>query len=186
MAEETTNSNKLSEKDKKVEQYIIKLKTGKEDQVLTALKGIRTDGNENVIPFIVDALAQTSSPKVEKEITTLLLELKTVKVIEPLLKAIEEPNYKEYHPLLVSVFWNAGLNPIDHVQRFVEFAIEGDFMTCLECLTVIENLEGEFEEEQLLEGMVLIKNFLGKNKNHEKAELLRSMEAILKQFDNNQ
>ena len=36
-----------------------------------------------------------------------------------------------------------------HVADFVKAAVGGNFMVALECLTILENLEGPFEEEAL-------------------------------------
>jgi hypothetical protein len=42
---------------------------------------------------------------------------------------------------VLATFWNAGLDVREHLDRFVQLAIEGDAQECFECLTVIENQE---------------------------------------------
>jgi hypothetical protein len=47
---------------------------------------------------------------------------------------------------------------------FVHWALEGDYQNTLESLTVIEQMEGPFLEEHLLEAQCLIQEHLGEDK----------------------
>ena len=42
----------------------------------------------------------------------------------------------------------------------VSIAVHGDFMQALDCLTIIENMPGPFEEHQLLESQLYLKDYL--------------------------
>lgn len=110
-------------------------------QVLTALTRIEEEGDAKAIRPLLDALARKSSPAVQQRITNLLFQVKAGNAVEELLAALDEPALLDVRRTVLATFWNAGLDVRDHLERFVEIAIEGDAQECFECLTVIENQE---------------------------------------------
>ena len=63
--------------------------------------------------------------------------------------------------------WNSKLDYSSFLADFVEVAIEGNFIIALECLTVLENLEGPFEEHQLLESQLHLKEYIASDRSME-------------------
>ncbi|MBU2020390.1 MAG: hypothetical protein KJ941_12150, partial [Bacteroidetes bacterium] len=74
-----------------------------------------------------------------------------------------------------------------YLPDFVALATEGDFFEAFECLTVIENLEGPFEETQILESQLYLKEFLEgeKGKSEQKDKIVSEIAVLLKDFDQN-
>ena len=110
-------------------------------------------------------------------IKAVLFELKTPNAASALVAALRKPNTKGHRHVLVAAFWEAGLDAADHIDLLVELAITEDFQTCLECLTVLENLGSGFDEEIVFPLIKLVKDELGKDE--QKDMLLTGMVQVL-------
>ena len=75
----------------------------------------------------------------------------------------------------------------DYLDEFVQIAVEGNFMETLDCLTIIENLEGPFMEENILEAQLHLKSYLEQpgSKDEQKAQLLSEIALLLKDINRN-
>jgi hypothetical protein len=71
----------------------------------------------------------------------------------------EEKEQALRHKVLTSI-WNSKLTYDEHLPFFVMLASTGDFMQSLECLTIIENMQGPFAEQDLLESQLLLKEYV--------------------------
>ena len=58
-------------------------------------------------------------------------------------------------------------------------------MEAFECLTIIENLDGPFEENQTLEAQLYLKEYLEneKGKDESRDELISDIAVLIKDFD---
>ena len=63
----------------------------------------------------------------------------------------------------------------DHIPLLIETCISGNFMVILEGLTVLENLEGPFSEEDVFQASTLLQEQLYELPDGSKKELLNSM-----------
>ena len=88
---------------------------------------------------------------------------------------------------ILTSIWNSKVDYSDYLAQFVKLAAEGGFMETLECLTVIENLDGPFEEEQFFESQIALKNYLDnrKSSNDEKAQLMSEIALLIKDLEEN-
>jgi len=85
---------------------------------------------------------------------------------------------------VLSTIWNSRLDYSSNLAEFVEIAIEGDYLEALECLTIIENLEGPFEESDILESQLHLKEYLEQGqKNDQKAILISEIALLIKNFN---
>ncbi|MFM7724890.1 MAG: hypothetical protein ACKO7O_08875, partial [Bacteroidota bacterium] len=73
-----------------------------------------------------------------------------------LLKEIQNPKERQQ---ILQVLWNTRLDFSPYLVEFVKWALDGDYQNTLESLTVIEQMEGPFNEEQLLEAQCLVQEF---------------------------
>lgn len=159
------------------------LHSGKEVSVLDGLKKTRQDGSPKLIPTLVEILSSDkSSLTVVKATTNVLYELKDENCIDPLVEQMMRDDLGENRAIVISSFWNSGLDPSQYLNKFVQVAISGSYMDCLECITVIENMEGPFEESVILDAMVSIRENLSKA-DESKQDLLMSLHALLEHMD---
>jgi hypothetical protein len=68
-----------------------------------------------------------------------------------------------FRKVLLSTLWEAKIDALDHVDVLVKVAIDGDLYEAIEVLTVLEESEGELNEEKILESLLLLKEFESKN-----------------------
>ena len=70
------------------------------------------------------------------------------------------------------------------MEVFVDLALKGDFIITLECLTIIENLDGPFSEKSVMESQVLLGAYAESNpdKNSQKGMLISEIALLIKDF----
>ncbi|MBL7981464.1 MAG: HEAT repeat domain-containing protein [Flavobacteriales bacterium] len=110
-------------------------------QVLTALARVEEQGDARAIRPLLTALAKSRDAKVQQRITDMLYQIKVKDAVPELMAALDEPTLLDVRRTVLATFWNAGLDVRDHLERFVDLAVEGDAEECFECFTVIENQE---------------------------------------------
>ena len=150
------------------------------EEVQAALKQIPDKGNATLIlPLLRTYKAWPAEPLILDPITKILSELKTESAIPELIKALEDPDFDEERAMIISIFWNAGLFPINDVDVLVRHAIRGDYMVTLEALTVIENIESELDKDQLQNALFDVDDYLELNPEVPHAELLEELKQVL-------
>jgi hypothetical protein len=86
---------------------------------------------------------------------------------------------------ILTSIWNSPLDYSSYLQDFVKIAVEHDYLDTLECLTVIENLDGPFEEKSIFESTLYLKDYHeGKYpKSREKDQLMSELALLIKDFE---
>lgn len=112
-----------------------------DQEALTALTRIGQEGDARAIRPLLVALSKSGSSAVRQRITTLLFEVKAAKADEALLNALKDGELTSVRHIVISTFWNAGIDVRDHLNVFIDLALNGTAAECFECLTVIENQE---------------------------------------------
>lgn len=173
--------NPTSEKiSKKLLVHLKNLESGSNAEVLASIRTIRDEGNENAIPFLVKTLVTNPSEDIKNEISNLLFDLKNEKALPALIMAILNPENKEYKRLLISACWESGLDCSPYLKAFVEMAVDADYLETIECLTVIENMKGPFNQEALEESIKIALD--AADEDPSRFELLNSIWEILVDF----
>jgi hypothetical protein len=154
--------------------------------VMSALKKVKDIGDTSMIVPLLTVYKENESKEVRNEISTMLSTIKVTGADLELGKALKNPEFKEIRGSIMNFMWNAGVNPIDHIDTIAQIAVEGSFMDAVESLTVIENMEGPFPEEELMEALVTVKEFMVANPDDEKIELIKSLHELLTSFEHYQ
>jgi hypothetical protein len=176
------DSKKLTVSQKRIINEIIEDLGSSDDKiVLDALKRVRAKGNPLVIPTIIKTFQESDSEKVQIEIKNILSELKSKDAVEPLIESLDEADgpVKE---LILYGLWNSNLNPIEHIAKIVDVSCKGDYMVALEGLTIIENLEGPFDEVVINDTKLILNDYFGQ-KEDEKTPLIASILGFVQQFE---
>jgi len=119
--------------------------------VLEAIKTNRKEGNSVSFKALLELLRDTDEPTVEAAIIEFLYDLKDEDSIPVLIDAIQDEEFSFYQSFLVATFWQAAIDGSDYLNIFVKTAIKGEYMTSLEALTVIENFDSAFPQDELSE-----------------------------------
>lgn len=170
---------------KKKQQLVADLNSGNPKTVSAAITALHVHGDSSMIPTLLEVWNSGMNEKNEEELRELLIGLKESAAVEPLITAFRTSDDKAFQRKLMNVFWNSKLDFSEYLADFVVFAIEGDFMDCLEALTVIEQFEFNVPESAVLESQLLLKEYFGKEEHPEekKFSLLQDLAIIVKDFD---
>ncbi len=147
-------------------------------QVLEALTRIGNEGDARAIRPLLQALARSGDTKVQHTITDLLFQVKAANAVPELIAALDDPTLLDVRRTVIATFWNAGLDARDHLDRFIDLAIDGDAEECFECLTVIENQEIWPEKAARL-GLARISKAISQEADAYKGTMLADVKAAL-------
>ncbi len=157
---------------------INKLQSTDIEEVLFAIKELRNTGNKNLIPAVIELLANHKSEKVKKQITELLYDLKYQAAAPFIIKAIQSNNFKNIRELLLSVCWQSRLDFSEYIPVFIKLFIEGNFNEAFEAFTVIDSMDAKIEKKIVTGSIDKLKNEIS-NIAENKKELLVELVHIL-------
>lgn len=152
------------------------------DSVITkALTKTRAKGNEQLIDPLIELYTKTENQKIKEEIKNIFSELKNKDILEFLLPYLSEGS-NEVKELILFSIWSSGIDMTDHIPELIEASCSGNFMVILEALTVLENLEGPFNEDDLFQANTLLQQYLYESEDSKEKELIKSMYDIVLEF----
>ena len=82
--------------------------------------------------------------------------------------------------LLCSACWEANLDFSAHLNHFVKLSVEKDYLVTLEIVTVIEDMQGPFNKEELAASVKFFETEIKKDRTAEKNELYADMAHALR------
>lgn len=170
---------------KKLNQILLDLKSNDSKKISKAIKALEAHGDSTVILPLAEVLLLGVNKKNEAEILELLSSLKDSSVVVEMMDVLEDERFKGIRQKLLTTVWNTKVDFSDYIDSFVEIAVKGDFMEALDCLTIIENMEGPFMEESILESQLHLKNYLesGDDRDAQKAQMISEIALKLKDID---
>ncbi len=113
---------------------------------------------EGAISLLVAFYDKSAEYNIKKAIERFMNDLKDQSVCIEVIKEIRKPWKDDTISMLVSSCWQSGLNYSEYSRDFAEIFISGDYVTAIECLTVIEETLNELSREKKDEVLELIKN----------------------------
>lgn len=158
------------------------LLSGDNQKKLVAIKQLRISGKPEAIIPILDVYIKNNDENVQREISSLLFDLKLEAAADELIKAISTKKYVEIKPFIISIFWQAGLDASNHLEFLVKQAIKGNYFVCLEVLTVIENLDSTFNEEQINDLLFDLDDAIDEDET-EKQALLINLKKVIEELN---
>lgn len=169
----------------KIRRLLEDLNSGNETKISSALKALQLNGDSSVLNPIADLLKTDISAKNRQEIVDFLSCLNDSSTIDSMIEIVKDSNYLSIRQELLSTMWNNKLDYTYFLPEFVEIAVEGSFMEALECLTIIENLEGPFEERHILESQLHLKEYINDKspKDPQKAQIMSEIALLIKDYD---
>jgi hypothetical protein len=125
------------------------LKNTDENSVIQALESIQDKGNVDYIPHILMCYQQSQSSDVKKRITNLLNDIKDKKSAPIIVDLIKQSTSDDVTSMLLTSCWSSGIDYSQYLPVFIDLVISRDYMTAFEALTVIDNIEGNFDVDEL-------------------------------------
>ncbi|WP_070137551.1 hypothetical protein [Crocinitomix algicola] len=177
---------KETAQDKKIKELLNDLTSSQVEYQVKAVKGLKQHGNESVIVPLLDALLVSDSDELNAEIIDLLNTTKSTKVPNEVAKALMDNKYFPLRHTLLTTIWNSGLDYKPYLREIVTVGTEGEMMEALECITIIENLEGELTEDQLFEPLLVLTEYIGKNRKvtGPKMDMIKEITVLLQEMNN--
>jgi len=148
--------------------------------VSKALVKTKAKGNEELIAPLVE-LYKTTDNKLKQEVKNIFSELKNKDCVDFLLPHLMQDN-QEVKELILFSMWSSGIDMTDYIVELIEYSCDGEFMVILEALTVLENLEGPFNDEDLFQASTIIQEKIHESEDNNKKELLQSMSNVIQGF----
>ena len=164
-----------------IESILDDVQSNDRSKMINAFKKLSSKGNQNIIQPLIDLYSSSDNDELKNEIKKTLSQLKTTKALPILIKNLGNKDKRVIELVLYSI-WSSNLDACDHISKIIEVACKCDFMVALEALTLIENLEGPFKEEELIEGMIYINEYLS-GELDDKEGLIKSISEILMLFE---
>jgi hypothetical protein len=174
-------------KDKKIQSIIIELTSGNEQKISKAISALQSTGKASMIPVLANLLRVDLSDKNRNELIELFNGLKDTDAIPYMIDLIRDDNNADIRQVLLTTIWSSKLDYSEYLPDFVSIATEGDFMEALECLTIIENLEGPFTEQLILESQLHLKDYIQDSspKDPQKSQIMSEIALFLKELNEN-
>lgn len=177
----------VSKKQQKLNKIIVDLNSVDPKKVSKAIKSLETNGDATVIIPLADRLLLDINEKNKSELIELLSSLKDTSARGELMAIVDDEKYLSIRQEILSVIWNTKIDFSGYVDEFVFIAIHGDFLEAIDCLTIIENLEGPFMEEDLLESESHLKTYMTSEepKDEKRSFILSEIAIKLQEFSEN-
>lgn len=172
----------------KVKLLVDDLNSDSEAKISAAVKTLQTNGDTTILEPMLRLLLRDVSNKVKADAIEFLSSLKDTRSVDEIMRLLQEEEFLPIRAQLLSTIWNSPLNYSYFLAEFVEIAVEGDFLEALECLTILENLEGPFEERHVLEAQLHLQDYLKdtSEKEPKKAQIMSEIAMLIKEFGNHE
>jgi len=165
----------------KIAETIVDLKSDSQAKTLGALKILETIGDKTVLPAFIEVLRK-KEVIVSKAILELIANIQDQEIAQDIVESIRNESDPNISQQLLTAIWNSKLDFSEYLAEFVSLATEGDFLQALECLTILENLSGPFEEHQLLEAQLYLKDYAedSEEKEDRKHQIISEIALFIK------
>ena len=134
---------------------------------------------EGAIALLSSFYNKTEDNLIRKTIEGFMNDLKDQSVTQEIIKEIRKPLKQSTISMLVSSCWQSGLNYSEYSKDIAEIFLRSDYLTALECFTVIEESVHELTRKKRDEIISMIDEY-PHSKEEEKARLARELIAILR------
>lgn len=170
----------ISKKDR--EGVIKNLQSNDEKVALKAIDKLKKSGDATFIPEILTALKDTTEAGIENALSQMLFDLKDQSALEELVEHLSNPKFFDIRVIMLSACWQSGHDLSHRLPEFITVASTGNYMECLEVLTVIENWEGIEDQEMLENEMLRLRAFLDESDKPENDEMIFSILEVMEKF----
>lgn len=180
------SDQKISPK-KKLVAILSDLKTANIPKTKTLLDSLQISGDYTIIEPLFSILLECTDNEKSELITEFLCSLKDSKSAIMVMDCLQQTRFQPIQVSILATIWNSPIDYSTYLSDFVKLAVEQDFLVTLECLTIIENLDGPFEEQALFESQLHLKNYHDGQflKTKEKDQLISEIALLIKGFDRN-
>lgn len=146
----------MANKKDTIKKQIEILTNGPVEDQLKVLGKIKKSGSSEVMEPMMLLFTRTKDQKVSEGIIDILSQLKdsaSGEIIAYGLKNVDDITKKSQ---VLNSMWNSSLDYSELIAPIIKYGMADDFMVVFEVVTIIENLKGPFNEEDLLDASLFI------------------------------
>ena len=162
-------------------EWVKKLKTGRIDLILSSLKELRNQGNDSILPEIMELMSKFRDDRIHTEVIGILNDLNNQSSVEIFMENLINHRHSDYFVNMVSSCWQNGLDYSAYTGYFIDIVLKDDYATSVEAFTVVEsnvaNLENR-ERDELADVIEKAKKDIAV----EKLSLVNELHAVVKPF----
>ena len=125
------------------------------------------------------ATFKSGFPEALEEGKKVLFNIKDQNAVGELINALKGDVFQEFRAVIAASIWEAGLNAEDRLIDLVEIAVSSDYMTIVEIMTIIENIESGFPYDEVTEASLIINEHLHELEDESRISLLSSLAQTL-------
>jgi hypothetical protein len=167
--------------EKKVKELSVLLLKENNKIISEAVVSLRDDEPfEGAISLLVSYYDKCEDVPVRKAIEGFMNDLKDQSACKEIMTEIRKPFKKATISMLVSSCWQSGLNYAEYSNDLVDVFLRSDYVTALECLTVIEETAHQLSLAKRNKLVKIIEEYPLQPSN-EKSGLINELISILKQ-----
>ncbi len=134
--------------DKKLAELGNVLNNGRHNEIKTRISMLRSEEPfEGALKMLAKFYDSTDDEELKLIISRFFNDLKESSGRAEVIECISEAGKPSTKAMLASSCWQSGLDYSDHAEAIAEAFILGDYMTSLECLTVLENCAGTVSDD---------------------------------------
>ncbi|HBH85854.1 MAG: hypothetical protein A2X05_00220 [Bacteroidetes bacterium GWE2_41_25] len=135
--------------DAKLKNIISVFSSGNKKLIAEAIDLLRDEQPfEGVIGLLVSLYDQTGNDDIKRAVESFMNDLKDQAVVPEVISEIRKGWKPQTISMLVSSCWQSGLNYSTHSSDLADVFIEGDYVTAVECMTVIEEFINEVSRNE--------------------------------------
>lgn len=173
-------------KNKKVKDLLSELASGDEKKQIKAVQSLKVHGNDSVIEPLLIVLSKNPEGQLAGEISDLLNTTKSTKVPPVIANALVDERFEGIRHTLLTSIWNSGLDYRPYLKEIVTAGTKGEMMEALECITIVENIDGQLSEDELFEPILVLTEYIGSNRSETgaKMDMLKEILMTLQNMNN--
>lgn len=142
-------------------------------QYNTAFIGGENTKSEGKVSNLISLLTSTENREFKNDALKIIKEKKGLDV---LMSAISRTKKNKH--VLIAACWEADIDASEHLDFFLNIALKEDYLSTLEAITVIENMEGSFSTEQIKKAIAEVR-MVNTSESSDKHPLLVDLISIL-------
>ncbi|MFT4524519.1 MAG: hypothetical protein ACI85F_000664 [Bacteroidia bacterium] len=114
-----------------------------------ALDKVRKSGDHTFVGPLMQRLITGDNTLVHAMVLQLFHDLKDKPSIDILIDELVDAKFDELRPKLLECVWQSGIDVRHRLDSIIDINLKGDFLVCLETLTIVENFEPGIDNEIL-------------------------------------
>jgi HEAT repeat protein len=172
----------MKQNSSKIEELKRDLFSNDEATVVSALSACREIGNSQMILPLLTLYAQNHNELVRSTTADMLSNLKVSQTEGPFLEALTDESLRSIRKEVLSFMWNSGIQPVEHLTDLVEMAADSEYEEILEALSLIESMDGPFDENQVEESTYILRQWIAENKGDSRTSLMVEFLKVIQEL----